>query len=264
LRKARFIHDDNYYEGTVSVNGTLQDSKGNSYSSEKVTWLPPSSPSKIIGLALNYREHASELGMNVSEDPVLFLKPPSSLIGNNGQIILPSGAEYMHYEGELCVIMDKTPRKVRAESALKYVKGYSIANDVTVRDFIMNTFRPPVKAKGFDTFCPVGPHLVTPEEAGDISELRIRTSVNGEIRQNGNTRNLINSVPRLIEYISDFMTLIPGDMILTGTPEGISSIRPGDKVEIEIENLGKLSNTVVAENPQLKQLERENRMDANF
>ena len=110
---------------------------------------------------------------------------------------------------------------------MDFVKGFTIANDVTVRDYISNTFRPPLKAKGFDTFCPVGPSVVTPDEAGDISNLNIRTRVNGELRQQGNTKNLIHSVPKLIEFLSDFMTLLPDDLILTGTPKGISPVHPG-------------------------------------
>jgi len=130
---------------------------------------------------------------------------------------------------------------------LDFVKGFTIANDVTVRDYISNTFRPPLKAKGFDTFCPVGPSVVSLDEAGDISNLDIRTLVNGELRQEGNTKNLIHPVPKLIEFLSDFMTLLPDDLILTGTPKGISPVHQGDKIEIEIDSLGKLTNTVVPE-----------------
>jgi 5-oxopent-3-ene-1,2,5-tricarboxylate decarboxylase/2-hydroxyhepta-2,4-diene-1,7-dioate isomerase len=246
MRFARFLHQGTYLEGT-EVNGRLEDSTGKMYSAEEITWLSPSRPSKIIGLVLNYLDHANELGLNVSEDPVLFLKPLSSLIGNNEEIVYPKNAKYVHYEGELCVVIGKPARRVRINDALDYVKGYTIANDVTARDFITNIFRPPVKAKGFDTFCPAGPLLVTPDEAGDISNLKIRTLINGEVRQEGITADLVHNVPKLIEYISEFMTLMPEDMILTGTPKGISPIHPGDRVEVEIENLGKLVNTVVAE-----------------
>jgi 5-oxopent-3-ene-1,2,5-tricarboxylate decarboxylase / 2-hydroxyhepta-2,4-diene-1,7-dioate isomerase len=246
LRLAKFLHSGKFLEGN-DEKGQLVDSSGKFYSYDQITWLPPANPSKIVGFVLNYRDHANELGLNVSEDPVIFLKPPSSLIGNQGKIIYPDGAKYMHYEGELCVVMGWAAHKVKAGRSLDYVKGFTIANDVTVRDFVTNTFRPPVKAKGFDTFCPAGPYLVTPDEAGDVSNLKIRTLVNGQLRQQGTTADLVHSVPEMIEYLSDFMTLFPDDMILTGTPKGISPIHPGDRIEIEIENLGKLENTVVAE-----------------
>jgi 5-oxopent-3-ene-1,2,5-tricarboxylate decarboxylase / 2-hydroxyhepta-2,4-diene-1,7-dioate isomerase len=246
MRLARFLYSGRRIEGREE-DGQLLDSSGNAYSPQEVTWLPPANPSKIIGFVLNYRDHANELGLNVTEDPVIFLKPPSSLIGNRGEIVYPEEIKFMHYEGELCVIMGSTAHHVSASRALEYVKGFTIANDVTVRDFITNTFRPPVKAKGFDTFCPAGPFLVTPDQAGEISDLKIRTLVNGQLRQEGTTADLMHPVPEMIEYLSGFMTLSPEDMILTGTPKGISPIHPGDKVEIEIENLGKLENTVVAE-----------------
>jgi len=246
MRFARFIHSGRLLEGKEE-NGNLIDSDGNSYSFESVTWLPPAEPSKIIGLVLNYRDHAKELGLAVSDDPVIFLKPPSSLIGNRGVIVYPRGVKFMHYEAELCAVIGTSAKKVKGGEALSYVRGFTIANDVTVRDFITNTFRPPVKAKGFDTFCPTGPYLVSPDEIGDVSDLKIETLVNGNIRQKGNTADMVHGVPKLIEYLSDFMTLLPGDMILTGTPEGISPINPGDKVEIEIENIGRLTNTVATE-----------------
>jgi 5-oxopent-3-ene-1,2,5-tricarboxylate decarboxylase / 2-hydroxyhepta-2,4-diene-1,7-dioate isomerase len=229
----------------------LFDSKGHEFSPHDVVWLPPSNPSKIIGLVLNYREHANELGLNTSEEAVIFLKPPSSLIGNFGEIIYPRGAKYMHYEAELCAVIGKSAHKVRAAEALNYIRGFTIANDVTVRDFITNTFRPPVKAKGFDTFCPAGPNIVTTDEVADVSNLKITTRVNGKIKQEGSTAEMMRTVPEIVEYLSDFMTLVPGDMILTGTPKGISPINPGDAVEIEVESLGKLVNTVVAEKEKL-------------
>ncbi len=246
MRLARYLYSGKKIEGREE-KGKLLAPGGEVYSFDEVTWLPPAEPSKIIGFVLNYRDHANELGLDVTEDPVIFLKPPSSLIGNKEEIEYPDGAKYLHYEGELCVVIGKTAHKVDADEASDYIKGFTIANDVTVRDFITNTFRPPVKAKGFDTFCPAGPFLVTPDQAGDITNLKIKTLVNGQLRQEGTTADLMHPVPEIIEYLSSFMTLLPDDMILTGTPKGISPIHPGDKVEIEIENLGKLENTVVSE-----------------
>jgi 5-oxopent-3-ene-1,2,5-tricarboxylate decarboxylase/2-hydroxyhepta-2,4-diene-1,7-dioate isomerase len=236
------------------MNGTFDETKemlngsnGRKYDPNKVAWLPPASPTKIIGLVLNYSDHANELGLETAKEPVLLFKPNNTLLGHLGNIIYPSGANYMHYEAELVVVMARECRRVRASNASGYIKGYTIGNDVTVRDYITNTFRPPIKAKGFDTFLPLGPCLVTPDEVGDVSDLNLKTKVNGEIRQKGNTKNLIHSIPELIEYISEFMTLEEDDLIMTGTPKGISPIRPGDTVEISIDNIGTLKNTVVAE-----------------
>lgn len=231
-----------HFDGT-----RLLDPDGSEYDPLKVSWLPPASPTKMIALALNYAEHADELGLATAEDPVLFVKPNNTLIGNLGEIIYPKEATHMHYEAELAVVISRRARRVSHDQALEYVKGFTIANDVTVRDFITNTFRPPVKAKGFDTFCPLGPYLVTTDEIPDVSNLNIRTVVNGKLRQEGNTKNMIHQIPKLIEFITAFMTLEPEDAVLTGTPKGISPIVPGDRVEISIDHLGTLTNTVVAE-----------------
>jgi 5-oxopent-3-ene-1,2,5-tricarboxylate decarboxylase/2-hydroxyhepta-2,4-diene-1,7-dioate isomerase len=222
-------------------------SDGNIYDMNKVAWLPPVSPSKIIGLVLNYSDHAKELGLEASKEPVLLFKPNNTLLGHLGHIIYPRGATYMHYEAELVVVIGKECRRIKAPKASIYIKGYTIGNDVTVRDYITNTFRPPIKAKGFDTFLPLGPYLVTQDEVSDPSNLNLKTKVNGEVRQQGNTRNLIHTIPELIEYISDFMTLKEDDLIMTGTPKGISPIKPGDTVEISIDKLGTLKNRVVSE-----------------
>jgi 5-oxopent-3-ene-1,2,5-tricarboxylate decarboxylase/2-hydroxyhepta-2,4-diene-1,7-dioate isomerase len=231
------LHDD---ERLVSSDGTILDPF-------KVAWLPPVSPSKMVGLVLNYADHANELGLAPSEEPVLLLKPPNTLLGNHGSIVYPREATFMHYEAELAVVISKQARRVSKEKAPDYVLGYTIANDVTVRDFITNTFRPPVRAKGFDTFCPLGPYLVTPDEIEDVNNLEISTMVNKELKQKGNTKNLMHSIPKLIEFITSFMTLDREDVILTGTPKGISKIVPGDIVQISIDGLGTLENRVVKE-----------------
>ena len=246
MRFARFVAGGRMLTGSEE-DGKLIGSDGETYDTSKVTWLPPVVPSKIVALVLNYADHANELGIATAEEPVIFLKPPSSLIGNFGEIVYPRGSKYMHYEAELAVVVGRSARKVRADRALDYVRGYTIANDVTVRDFITNTFRPPLKAKGFDTFCPLGPYVVTPDEIPDVSNLTLKTFVNGELRQEGSTRNMIHSAKNLIEFITVFMTLEPDDLILTGTPKGISAIVPGDKVDVSIDHLGTLSSTVVAE-----------------
>lgn len=212
----------------------------------QVVWLAPVVPSKIIGLALNYRDHAAELGLEAPPEPALFFKPPSSLTGHLGPIQYPQGATHCHYETEVAVVMGRRCRGVSAAEALDYVQGYTIANDFTCRDYITNMFRPPVRAKGFDTFCPLGPALFSPDSIPDPAHLNIVTRVNGEVRQHGNTNLLAMSIPEIIAYLSAFMTLEPNDVILTGTPEGISPVYPGDEIACEIEGLGVLINPVVA------------------
>jgi 5-oxopent-3-ene-1,2,5-tricarboxylate decarboxylase/2-hydroxyhepta-2,4-diene-1,7-dioate isomerase len=248
MRLTRFIAGGKMLRGTLDESGSkLTGSDGNAYDPSKVSWLPPASPTKIIGLVLNYSDHANELGLATASEPVLLFKPNNTLLGHLGNIVYPRGATYMHYEAELVVVIKRECRRVKASQATDYIKGYTIGNDVTVRDYITNTFRPPIKAKGYDTFLPLGPCVVTKDELSDVSNLNLTTKVNGEIRQQGNTKNLMHSIPELMEFISDFMTLEEDDLIMTGTPKGISPIKPGDKVEISIDNIGTLSSTVVSE-----------------
>lgn len=247
MRLCRFAANGRIHSGTsVDNDEVLLDEAGRPHNPDEVVWLPPFEPNEIIGLALNFSDHARELGFTQTEDPVLFLKSHSSLIGHKSNVIAPPNIEYMHYEVELAVVIGKPGRKIKAADAMDYVLGYTIANDVTIRDYVVNMFRPPVKAKGHDTFTPMGPYLVI-DEIEDPHNLNMRTYVNGELRQEGNTSHLLRDIPTLIEYISDFMTLNPYDVILTGTPEGISHIYPGDELRLEIDGLGALENTVVAE-----------------
>jgi 5-oxopent-3-ene-1,2,5-tricarboxylate decarboxylase/2-hydroxyhepta-2,4-diene-1,7-dioate isomerase len=225
----------------------LLDGVGRLHDAERVMWLPPVEPSQVIGLALNFADHAAELSLQTPGEPALFFKPLSSLIGHRAPIVYPTGVEYMHYECELAVVMGRTARRVPASRAYDYVQGYTIANDVTVRDFVTNIFRPPVKGKGWDSFGPLGPFLVTADEVPHPDNLNLRTYVNGELRQQGNTALLIRSIPEIIEYITVFMTLEPGDVLLTGTPKGLSHIYPGDLIRCEVDELGALENPVVAE-----------------
>lgn len=247
MKRARFVFQGRVHWGTVADDGTLLDEGGRPVPAGEVMWLPPVEPRKLLAVALNYMDHAEELNMKRPVEPVVFLKPPTSLIGHRSPILYPKGATYMHYEGELAVVIGAPCRRVPAERALDYVRGWTAANDVTVRDFIhKDTYRPPVKAKGFDTFGPLGPWLVERGEDGEIPRW-VRTYVNGELRQDGSTADLIFSIPELIAYLSDFMTLEPGDVILTGTPKGISPVKPGDVVRVEVDGVGALENPIVAE-----------------
>jgi 5-oxopent-3-ene-1,2,5-tricarboxylate decarboxylase / 2-hydroxyhepta-2,4-diene-1,7-dioate isomerase len=248
VKRARFLAQGRYHEGVPTEDGMLLDEAGHAWASDEVVYLPPVPPRTVLGIALNYADHAEELDMTTPEAPALFLKPPNTWVGHMAEVVYPSGAEYMHYEVELAVVMGRSCRRVKEGEALDHVKGYTIANDLVVRDFVTNFYRPPVKAKGFDTFCPLGPVIVE-GEIGDPHDLELRAYVNGELRQKGSTSQMIRGVDELIAYISDFMTLEENDIILTGTPKGISHVRPGDTMRLEIDGIGLLENPVVAEPP---------------
>jgi 5-oxopent-3-ene-1,2,5-tricarboxylate decarboxylase/2-hydroxyhepta-2,4-diene-1,7-dioate isomerase len=244
VRTARVLIAGRTTTVEVQPDGTLR-AAGIDHDPETVTFLPPLEPRTVYGLALNYADHAAELQMERPEDPAIFIKALSSLVGHRGEVIYPRGAQYCHYEAELAIVIGRSARRVQARDALQYVGGYTVANDFTCRDFVKNVFRPPVKGKGFDTFGPLGPYLVSADEIGDPGSLRVTTHVNGELRQDGSTRGLIHSVPDIIEYFSAFLTLEPGDVILTGTPKGISHVYPGDEMACEVEGVGRLVNRVV-------------------
>lgn len=245
MKHARFIAEGREQTGVVQEPLVIAAS-GKEYEIKDIeVWLPPIKPNTMIGLALNYADHAEELGLDKPPEPVLFVKPNSSLIGHRASIVYPNGATYMHYENELAVVIGKHGRNIKAGEAFDYVSGYTIANDVTVRDFVNNYYRPPVRAKGHDSFGPMGPYFVDKEDIPDVKKLELRSYVNDELKQQGNTKDLMRDIPEIIEFISSFMTLSPNDVILTGTPKGLSHIYPGDVVRLEIDGLGVLENTVI-------------------
>jgi 4-hydroxyphenylacetate degradation bifunctional isomerase/decarboxylase decarboxylase subunit len=217
---------------------------GRVYPFGEFKFLPPITPTKIIGVGLNYADHARELGMELPSEPLIFLKPPSAIIGNMDAIVHPRSSKRVEYEGELAVVIGKKCRNVPKTHAHEVILGYTIFNDVTARD-LQEKDELWTRSKGFDTFAPIGPWIITPNEVNDASSLNIRTLLNGDIRQDSNTSKLIFGVRDLVAFISDIMTLNPGDVIATGTPPGVGPIRPGDVVSIEIEGIGKLSNPVV-------------------
>lgn len=206
--------------------------------------LAPVTPTKIIGIGSNYRDHAREMGKPVPTAPKIFLKPPSSLIGSGAAILIPPGTVRVDHEAELGVVIGRRCSRVTAEEAMAYVSGYTVVNDVTARDFQAadGVF---ARAKGFDTFCPAGPYLVTGLSAAEGSGLAVRARVNGALRQDGDTRDMVFDVATLIAYVSQIMTLEPGDLISTGTPAGVGPLRGGDRVEVEVEGIGILENAVV-------------------
>jgi 2-keto-4-pentenoate hydratase/2-oxohepta-3-ene-1,7-dioic acid hydratase in catechol pathway len=209
----------------------------------RVILLPPVEPTKIIGIGRNYREHSRELGNPVPKEPLLFLKPPSAVIGPAGIILCPEMSERVDYEGELAVVIGKEARRLSSEAdAGEYILGYTCFNDVTARDLQAKDVQF-TRAKSFDSFASIGPCLVTGLDPG---RLRVKTFLNGKLRQSASTRNMIFPVFYLVRYISHVMTLFPGDVITTGTPAGVGPMVPGDRVDVQIEGIGTLSNTVAA------------------
>jgi 2-keto-4-pentenoate hydratase/2-oxohepta-3-ene-1,7-dioic acid hydratase in catechol pathway len=205
--------------------------------------LPPCEPTKIVAVGLNYRAHAAEMGKELPEEPLLFLKAPSSLLPPGGTVTLPRQSSRVEHEGELALVIGRTASKVSAAHALEHVKGFTCLDDVTARD-IQRREKVYARAKGFDTFCPVGPWLET--EIADPQALELELRVNGEVRQTGSTADMIFPVAEVIAFISHIMTLYPGDLVTTGTPPGVGPLRPGDRVEVEIAGIGVLAHAVAA------------------
>lgn len=203
----------------------------------------PVKPSKIIGIGRNYRDHAKELGNDVPKTPLYFLKAPSSLLAHGGTVLLPAESERVDYEAELGVVIGKSARRVAAENALDYVAGYLVTCDITARD-LQNIDGQWSRAKGFDTFCPVSKTVV---EGVDPANLALTLTVNGAVKQSSNTSDMVFGVAEIIAHVSAAMTLLPGDLILTGTPAGVGPLRPGDHVVVTIESVGTLEFDVAAE-----------------
>jgi len=210
-----------------------------------VVWLAPVEPGTIFALGLNYRDHAKELAFKPPAEPLIFLKGPQTLCGHLGQTRRPADVRFMHYECELAVIIGATARSVAPLDAYSYIAGYTVANDYAIRDYLENYYRPNFRVKSRDSSTPIGPWLVDAADVPDPMNLRLRTQVNGRVTQEGSTREMIFDIPALIAYLSEFMTLEAGDIILTGTPEGVEDVKPGDEVVTEIEGIGRLKNTII-------------------
>jgi 2-keto-4-pentenoate hydratase/2-oxohepta-3-ene-1,7-dioic acid hydratase in catechol pathway len=201
--------------------------------------------SKVVAIGKNYAAHAAELGGEVPEEPLMFLKPNTAVIGPGDQILYPPQSQRVDYEGELAVVIGRICRDVPPEQATDVILGYTIAIDVTARDLQKKDVQY-TRAKGFDSFCPLGPWIETDLDPHDFAEgRRVQTHLNGDLVQNGSTKDLIFDIPTLVAHVTSVMTLLPGDVILTGTPEGVGPMQPGDEVEVSIEGLGALTNTVV-------------------
>jgi 2-keto-4-pentenoate hydratase/2-oxohepta-3-ene-1,7-dioic acid hydratase in catechol pathway len=243
----KFRYDNEVFQGKVQGDRVIVERGlyNDTFLLSDLEILPPTYPGKIICVGLNYIDHARELNMPVPKNPLIFLKPPSSILGHLGKIEYPGQAGHVDYEGELAVIIGKRCKSVHSCDAGSVIMGYTCFNDVTARD-LQKEDGQWTRSKSFDTFAPFGPFISNPEL--DVSDLFIRTRVNGELRQDSRTSNLIFHVPQLIEFISCIMTLEPGDVIATGTPPGVGELHDGDEVKVEIEDIGILENSVIRNN----------------
>ncbi|HEX7325048.1 MAG TPA: fumarylacetoacetate hydrolase family protein [Rhodanobacteraceae bacterium] len=212
-----------------------------------VVWLAPFELGSIFALGLNYADHAKEIAVAAHKEPLIFLKGPQSVVGHRGTTRRPDGVKLMHYECELAVVIGRLARNVARAEALDYVAGYTIANDYTVRDYLENYYRPNLRVKSRDGGTALGPWLTDAAAVPDPGHLEIRTYVNGAQTQQGSTADMVTPVPELIEYLSSFATLAPGDVILTGTPKGVVNVAAGDEVVCEIGHLGRLANFILAD-----------------
>lgn len=252
MKFLRFINNDNHEVFGIYKDNLIVELKGSIfgdyaqsdriYDLKEIKILPPCIPSKILAVGLNYKDHAEEMNRDLPENPMLFMKPSTAVIAHEEQIEYPSHmSKHVDYEGELAVVIGKKARMVDEKEALDFVFGYTCINDVTARDLQRMDIQF-TRGKGFDTFAPVGPFI---ETGADPAGIGIKTFLNGELKQNSNSSNLIFSVPKLVSFISKVMTLNPGDIIATGTPSGVGKVKPGDVVEVELEGIGKLKNYII-------------------
>ena len=246
MKRARVAYAGAVHEATPHADGTrLRLADGRIVAEDAVVWLPPFEVGTVVALGLNYADHAKELAFNAQQEPLVFLKGAGALIGHRGQTRRSADATFMHYECELAVVIGRHARRVTRADAMNHVAGYTVANDYAIRDYLENWYRPNLRVKNRDTCTVLGPWLVDAADVAGPPALDLRTLVNGVVTQRGNTRDLIFDIPFLIEYLSGFMTLSPGDVILTGTPEGVVDVKPGDEVVCEIDGIGRLVNTIV-------------------
>ena len=247
MKHARVIYEGALHEATER-DGNLLLADGRLIPPDAVSWLPPLAavprPRTILALGLNYADHAKELEFKAPAEPLVFIKGEAALTGHRQFSHKPADVQYMHYECELAVVIGKMARQVKRADAYDFIAGYTVANDYAIRDYLENWYRPNLRVKNRDGCTPLGPWLVDAADIADPMALALQTRVNGKITQTGNTRDMIFDLPLLIEYFSSFMTLSPGDLILTGTPDGVVDCRPGDEIVTRIEGLGELINTI--------------------
>lgn len=251
MKIAKFRYKKSILWGIINNNGSITCLKGEPFgkikkttkkvSLKRIELLPPATPSKIILVGLNYRDHARELKMPIPKEPIIFLKPPTSLTAHNESIVFPKGVKQLDYEAELALVIKKKTRNITKDNYHKYILGYTALNDITARDLQAKDIQW-TRAKSFDNFCPIGPWLETEFNPNDA---RIQLRLNGKLRQDSSTANFIFSVGYIVSFISKIMTLLPGDIISTGTPPGVGPMKKGDKVQVFIEGIGNLINHII-------------------
>jgi len=250
MKTARVAYAGALHTATPHAQG-LQLADGRVLNEEAVVWLPPFEVGTILALGLNYADHVKELSKELTittkDEPLVFLKSAGALIGHRGETRRPEGVAFMHYECELAVVIGKTAEGVKRDQAMQHVAGYTVCNDYAVRDHLENWYRPNLRVKNRDGGTVLGPWFVPASDVPDPHNLTLRTLVNGQVTQQGHTGNMVNDIPSLIEYLSAFMTLQAGDVILTGTPEGVVNVNVGDEVVTEIDGIGRLVNTLVGD-----------------
>ena len=246
MKTARVSIEGRIQQVAVNDDYSITDADGRVWQEDAVQWLPPAHGT-VFALGLNYADHAAELSFKAPSEPLVFLKTPNTFVGHRQRSYRPDRVEYMHYEAELVAVIGKTARNVQQRNAMDYVGGYTLCNDYAVRDYLENYYRPNLRVKCRDSLSPLGPYIIDRDDVCDPHDLRLTTRVNGELRQQGTTRDMVFSIPFLIQYLSAFMTLQAGDMISTGTPKGLSDVQPGDEVVIEVEQVGRLINYVISE-----------------
>jgi 5-oxopent-3-ene-1,2,5-tricarboxylate decarboxylase / 2-hydroxyhepta-2,4-diene-1,7-dioate isomerase len=248
VKRARFVHEGREQWGVVSDGGTVSVANGRAVPLAEVVLLPPAQRgATVFALGLNYADHSAELGFKAPDTPLVFLKGYNSFVAHNGVAPRPRDATQMHPECELVAVIGRPARNVPESKALDYISAYTIACDYAIRDYLENYYRPNLRDKNRDALTPLGPYLVDPEDVGDPQALSLSTIVNGRTVQQGSTSNMVFSVRQLIAYLSRFMTLMPGDMILTGTPHGVHFVADGDEILCEIARVGRLMHRVCAD-----------------
>jgi 5-oxopent-3-ene-1,2,5-tricarboxylate decarboxylase/2-hydroxyhepta-2,4-diene-1,7-dioate isomerase len=247
MKRARVMYEG-VVHGAVERDGQVLLDDGRAVPEAALGWLTPlvpvEGPRTILALGLNYADHAKELAFKPPSEPLAFLKGERALNGHRQFTRRPPDVKFMHYECELTVVIGRKARHVKRDDAYDFIAGYTVANDYAIRDYLENWYRPNLRVKNRDGATPLGPWLVDTKDVPNPMALALRTTVNGTVTQSGNTRDMIFDVPFLIEYFSSFMTLQPGDLILTGTPDGVVDCQPGDVVVTEIDGIGALMNTI--------------------
>jgi len=245
MKRGRIAFQGAIHQVTQAADGRVRLADGRLLNEADVQWLPPVVPGAVFALGLNYADHAKELAFKAPEVPLAFLKGPNTIVGHRAKTRRPADATYMHYECELAVVIGKTGKNLSKAEAMDIVAGYTVANDYAIRDYLENYYRPNLRVKNRDGCTPLGPWLVDAADVPNPMALKLTTRVNGKTTQEGTTSDMIFDIATLIEYLSSFMTLNPGDIILTGTPEGLADVKAGAVIETEVEGVCCLVNTIV-------------------